>query len=207
MICVKLSYSLVCMRTSSFFFFKQKTAYEMRISDWSSDVCSSDLAVIIALGGGSTEDFDLTVVQPEPPVDGGDLRFDRAFVGQEDARRAAFNDGGCNGRGLDVGEALGSEDDAGVLLPQSLQPFLELLGEGRTVQHQPALVDDDEGRRSVEPAFDPVEQIGEHGGRGAGAGQPFGLERLDIGVAQMLGFRIEQLAVRSADAIGTKRLL
>src|SRR3546814_8532027 len=30
---------LFCM----FFFFKQKTAYEMRISDWSSDVCSSDL--------------------------------------------------------------------------------------------------------------------------------------------------------------------
>src|SRR3546814_20946159 len=30
-----------------FFFFKQKTAYEMRISDWSSDVCSSDLIVEI----------------------------------------------------------------------------------------------------------------------------------------------------------------
>src|SRR3546814_9381262 len=29
------------------FFFKQKTAYEMRISDWSSDVCSSDLSVAI----------------------------------------------------------------------------------------------------------------------------------------------------------------
>src|SRR3546814_9896732 len=28
----------------TFFFFKQKTAYEVRISDWSSDVCSSDLA-------------------------------------------------------------------------------------------------------------------------------------------------------------------
>src|SRR3546814_9279665 len=28
------------------FFFKQKTAYEMRISDWSSDVCSSDLLLI-----------------------------------------------------------------------------------------------------------------------------------------------------------------
>src|SRR3546814_9533760 len=28
-----------------FFFFKQKTAYDMRISDWSSDVCSSDLKV------------------------------------------------------------------------------------------------------------------------------------------------------------------
>src|SRR3546814_12708976 len=33
-----------------FFFFKQKTAYEMRISDWSSDVCSSDLAVIVHAG-------------------------------------------------------------------------------------------------------------------------------------------------------------
>src|SRR3546814_2090756 len=32
-----------------FFFFKQKTAYEMRISDWSSDVCSSDLRPIPAL--------------------------------------------------------------------------------------------------------------------------------------------------------------
>src|SRR3546814_7604164 len=34
-----------------FLFFKQKTAYEMRISDWSSDVCSSDLA----LGDGEIE--------------------------------------------------------------------------------------------------------------------------------------------------------
>src|SRR3546814_16801516 len=31
------------LMVSDFFFFKQKTAYEMRISDWSSDVCSSDL--------------------------------------------------------------------------------------------------------------------------------------------------------------------
>src|SRR3546814_2802572 len=32
-----------------FFFFKQKTAYEMRISDWSSDVCSSDLPSFAAI--------------------------------------------------------------------------------------------------------------------------------------------------------------
>src|SRR3546814_1041399 len=32
-----------CDMFALFFFFKQKTAYEMRISDWSSDVCSSDL--------------------------------------------------------------------------------------------------------------------------------------------------------------------
>src|SRR3546814_9034157 len=33
-----------CLFYVLLFFFKQKTAYEMRISDWSSDVCSSDLA-------------------------------------------------------------------------------------------------------------------------------------------------------------------
>src|SRR3546814_3162256 len=37
-ICMLVFYLMVF-----FFFFKQKTAYEMRISDWSSDVCSSDL--------------------------------------------------------------------------------------------------------------------------------------------------------------------
>src|SRR3546814_6429172 len=41
-----------------FFFFKQKTAYEMRISDWSSDVCSSDLAVVLARQG-----LDVLVVE------------------------------------------------------------------------------------------------------------------------------------------------
>src|SRR3546814_12481597 len=35
-----------------FFFFKQKTAYEMRISDWSSDVCSSDLVLELPAHAG-----------------------------------------------------------------------------------------------------------------------------------------------------------
>src|SRR3546814_20564205 len=38
-----LSTSSGCDKVGGFLFFKQKTAYEMRISDWSSDVCSSDL--------------------------------------------------------------------------------------------------------------------------------------------------------------------
>src|SRR3546814_1041609 len=38
------------MLISAFFFFKQKTAYELRISDWSSDVCSSDLGAERAFG-------------------------------------------------------------------------------------------------------------------------------------------------------------
>src|SRR3546814_8788533 len=36
-----------------FFFFKQKTAYEMRISDWSSDVCSSDLDAVGMTGSSA----------------------------------------------------------------------------------------------------------------------------------------------------------
>src|SRR3546814_8654438 len=40
-----------------FFFLKQKTAYEMRISDWSSDVCSSDLASLRS---------QIAIVQQEP---------------------------------------------------------------------------------------------------------------------------------------------
>src|SRR3546814_6027080 len=61
---------IIAFRSVLFFFFKQKTAYEMRISDWSSDVCSSDLATglngaevtvsakarnVIASAGGVTE--------------------------------------------------------------------------------------------------------------------------------------------------------
>src|SRR3546814_1907718 len=38
-----------------FFFFKQKTAYEMRISDWSSDVCSSDLTAKYLAKFGETK--------------------------------------------------------------------------------------------------------------------------------------------------------
>src|SRR3546814_4992124 len=46
---IALYYIMICrvMMLYFFFFFKQKTAYEMRISDWSSDVCSSDLVVLV----------------------------------------------------------------------------------------------------------------------------------------------------------------
>src|SRR3546814_4024976 len=51
-----------------FFFFKQKTAYEMRISDWSSDVCSSDL-VSPACGRPSDAD-DLLVRRQQEAIRG-----------------------------------------------------------------------------------------------------------------------------------------
>src|SRR3546814_9296070 len=59
-----------------FFFFKQKTAYEMRISDWSSDVCSSDLGKVDQrvddlLSGKFIAHQHPGNKQPEEGVDGG----------------------------------------------------------------------------------------------------------------------------------------
>src|SRR3546814_7331146 len=67
-VCVSLCYTclfLLCVYVFYYivFFFKQKTAYEMRISDWSSDVCSSDLAGEAA-GQGRT----ILYVEDDPEV-------------------------------------------------------------------------------------------------------------------------------------------
>src|SRR3546814_2320446 len=48
-----------------FFFFKQKTAYEMRISDWSSDVCSSDLLALFVFWGFSKYLFPYEKPRPQ----------------------------------------------------------------------------------------------------------------------------------------------
>src|SRR3546814_8794760 len=54
-----------------FCFFKQKTAYELRISDWSSDVCSSDLVFILITGVVDDGEIDAQQVRlPLPPVAG-----------------------------------------------------------------------------------------------------------------------------------------
>src|SRR3546814_1638599 len=50
-----------------FFFFKQKTAYERRYSDWSSDVCSSDLQAGAVIKGKRNENF---YVEGQPYLDG-----------------------------------------------------------------------------------------------------------------------------------------
>src|SRR3546814_3837740 len=69
-----------------FFFFKQKTAYEMRISDWSSDVCSSDLRQIASIAGFRTRD-------------GGAARIpyliERSVAMRGVFRQPTFQAGGC----------------------------------------------------------------------------------------------------------------
>src|SRR3546814_1163886 len=90
------------MRHDMFFFFKQKTAYDLRISDWSSDVCSSDLGgvevgelfaaddlhrnrhvlqILLALLRGDDDFVDVAVIglrcSDGRRVGGGGLRQDR----------------------------------------------------------------------------------------------------------------------------------
>src|SRR3546814_8017775 len=62
---------MLCFFDSLFFFFKQKTAYEMRISDWSSDVCSSDLLLRKCVVGVNAGCFDWLVEHAELPVEQG----------------------------------------------------------------------------------------------------------------------------------------
>src|SRR3546814_8531546 len=77
------------------FFFKQKTAYEMRISDWSSDVCSSDLVprhagvlraaplrthrMQVRMADPAIGDLDLDVARPGSTA--GDVHGFQRFVG------------------------------------------------------------------------------------------------------------------------------
>src|SRR3546814_5314789 len=77
-----------------FFFFKQKTAYEMRISDWSSDVCSSDL------GNGQEE--------PDGGFDGDD---DGAEHEQQHDQRQADHDGDVERK--HVSQTIGAVDREG----------------------------------------------------------------------------------------------
>src|SRR3546814_6240308 len=96
-----------------FFFFKQKTAYEMRISDWSSDVCSSDLTALRApsapfardgsagrSGGGSGR--GLAELLAQPVVDQTLLVAQLVAVGQ---RRTALQVGDIGQLARKIGRA------------------------------------------------------------------------------------------------------
>src|SRR3546814_5645455 len=73
------------------FFFKQKTAYEMRISDWSSDVCSSDLQKIacLAAAGAIAGDQDQVRARQRRSVE-RDRAINRQDGGSVVLRRAQF---------------------------------------------------------------------------------------------------------------------
>src|SRR3546814_11190950 len=73
-----------------FFFFKQKTAYEMRISDWSSDVCSSDLLGAKAAGSPPGRRNGLVSLIPGPAASrNGRVRVDSAPPAPDNGRPSA----------------------------------------------------------------------------------------------------------------------
>src|SRR3546814_2545921 len=81
---------MICDCVLIFFLFKQKTAYEMRISDWSSDVCSSDLLADVvqqlgldALVGRLHQVQEAHLQGDDQLVEVADLR---AHVGRQQAR-------------------------------------------------------------------------------------------------------------------------
>src|SRR3546814_20019888 len=97
----------------------------MRISDWSSDVCSSDLQleqpvaaaglqVVVALGLRRGDQLDLPRVEAEALIGLPALRLEGAVVGQEDALRTGLDQCRGDAAARDVGERLGREDDGDV---------------------------------------------------------------------------------------------
>src|SRR3546814_6793060 len=116
---------------SFFFFFKQKTAYEMRISDWSSDVCSSDLRTHMPWDGGrAAPAVDDEVVALRLARDGGvDGGLERRVVlaGAQ--------------RGAEVGRVLLAEahvERAGAGQPHPVAGLAEVMRERRDEAEAPA---------------------------------------------------------------------
>src|SRR3546814_4549575 len=109
-----------CTLNVSFFFFKHKTAYERRISDWSSDVCSSDLRDL---------DIDLIIraidaraIVDEVGVDPSALRREGDARGLRHAQIGAFaDDADAQILGIDAQRVVGGIADLGIILARRLQ--------------------------------------------------------------------------------------
>src|SRR3546814_2028614 len=78
-----------CVFYTLFFFFKQKTAYEMRISDWSSDVCSSDLAPLVRRRLGCRLDRNRRATSANAMAAPGLIsRYARTLIHSAEAKRS-----------------------------------------------------------------------------------------------------------------------
>jgi len=99
-----------------------------------------------------------------------------------------------------------SRQHQAVGLAQDLEPFADPRGEQGMVEEYPGLVEHQKGRPAVEPLFQPVEEISQHGRHHAGlAHQRLGLEALDIGEGEMLLGRVEQSPIGTVERVGAKR--
>src|SRR3546814_9796932 len=108
-----------------FFFFKQKTAYEMRISDWSSDVCSSDLEHL----AGAHRLVELHVADDAARHEAGDLHeadVDAVIAGHLQRHTLVLLGGIVEGRVDELAGAVGQRRDGAVQRDRSEDPTSEL---------------------------------------------------------------------------------
>src|SRR3546814_11191165 len=121
------------------FFFKQKTAYEMRISDWSSDVCSSDLVVQYLKGQGGgllyVDGARLGGIEPGPPCSLGNRdvqpahMIDQAELARRCARPDATLPDFVHARGRHIaGNGHAGEEAAVYNLDRNIHELLALRG-------------------------------------------------------------------------------
>src|SRR3546814_16040339 len=110
---------------SFFYFFKKKTAYELRISDWSSDVCSSDLAP--AAPDIDDDEEEQPHVVDEVPVPGGGfetemlLRAEMTLIGahaadDQEADRKSVGEGKRGSVRVDLGGRRTTKKNSRVLV-------------------------------------------------------------------------------------------
>ena len=166
-------------------------------------VAARRLGVVVAFRRRRAEDLDLARIEPEALVDALGLRLQRPVVGQEDARRAALDQGRRDGRALDVGERLGGEHHGHVLLAQGLQPLADAGREQRVVEERPGLVEDQERRPAVEARLQPVEQVGKHRrDERLVRHQLFHLDVQHVGLGELLGGSIEETAIGTFQRVG-----
>src|SRR3546814_10197287 len=96
-----------------FFFFKQKTAYEMRISDWSSDVCSSDLGQTEQGARPGRAGVEFTLAVPGPAVGHhARVRLQHVVLQGDHARLVEKAPGGVETARLGDGAAFDADAEA-----------------------------------------------------------------------------------------------
>src|SRR3546814_15472166 len=113
-----------------------------------SSIAAPRLVIIVALRGPPAQYLDLAVVDPEAFVAARNLRFGGAFIGQENACRAAFDDRRRDARAFYVGNAMRGEDHARILLSERFQPFAQLRRDSGAAEDTHPTAEADPGRGS-----------------------------------------------------------
>src|SRR3546814_648458 len=147
MCCVILYHLFIC-----FFFFKQKTAYEMRISDWSSDVCSSDLVEKRFLKGCGIETASFRPVYCQADLENALADFnDRGVL---KTRRLGYDGKGQRVFRSQQGDPAGAYDALG-RVPLILESFVAFEREISIIAAR--------GRDGAVLCYDPAENVHRNG--------------------------------------------